>query len=77
MVSGIEMLLHGFEEKFDFPPRLVEFADHPSREVKPVGQKHQPLARVGVAVTDTPERASIVRAFYGLYARRPRVRSCS
>ena len=65
-----KMLLHRFEEKFDFPPRLVEFADRLSSEVKSVGQEHQPLARVRVTVTDTPERALIVRTFYGFQADR-------
>ena len=59
------MLLHGLEEKFDFPTSLVKIANGLGREVKTVGQEHEPSSRVRVAVAHAPELALIFRAFQG------------
>ena len=65
-----QMLLHRLEEKFDFPAAFVEIADGLGGEIKPVGQKHEPAARVRVAVADTPELAPVLRTFLGFEADR-------
>src|SRR6266478_148445 len=49
------MLLDPFEKQLDLPPATIKLGDGECRQDKIVGEKHQPLAGVGVFESDTTQ----------------------
>ena len=54
------MLLDPFEEEFDLPAAAIELGDGQRRDGEVVGQEDQPLAGLGIAITDAPQRDGII-----------------
>ncbi len=55
-----QMLLDPFEEQFDLPASAIELGDGQCRDGEVVGQKDQPLAGLGIAITDATQRVGII-----------------
>ena len=55
-----QVLLDPFEEEFDLPPTFVNGCDGNGGQFEVVGKKDQPLAGMGIDITDTPEWFGIV-----------------
>ncbi len=54
------MLFDPFEEQFDLPASAIELGDGQCRDGEVVGQKDQPLAGLGIAITDATQRVGII-----------------